>query len=234
MSTDKHYNPAIYQRLQALVAQRDWQGIFVYIDSLSNAQFRTAGYILAERFIPQLDEADVWAITQELTDKNSKAFLVTMMKAISLRLKEGTMHLRSNGSRSFLAQVQGNEEDKKKVIATLVPVLTEPDDISWLLRKLAVEEGRPRMVHLINVQTLAASYVLFHTLHHIDHDANLLTRTALYLMRRGDALGFNLASLLKAYYGLDALKGTFSLNIQPYQLARLSADYRAFCQAMNL
>ena len=54
------------------------------------------------------------------------------------------------------------------------------------------------------------------------------------LMRRGDALGFNLASLLKAYYGLDALKGTFSLNIQPYQLARLSADYRAFCQAMNL
>ena len=234
MSTDKHYNPAIFQRLQQLAAQRDWQGISLYIDSLSNAQFRTAGYIIAERIVPMLDEADTWAITQELAAKNSKAFLVTMMKAVSLRLQEGTLHLRSNGSRAFFAQVQGNEEDKRKVIANLVPIFTEPDDINWLLRKLAVEEGRPRIAYLINIPTLAASYALFRTLHYVDHDTTLLTRTALYLMRRGDALGFNLASLLKAYYGLEALKGTFSLTIQPYQLARLSSDYKAFSQAMNL
>ena len=87
---------------------------------------------------------------------------------------------------------------------------------------------------LLTIPTLAAGYTLFRTLHYVDHDIPLLTRTALYLMRRGDALGFNLASLLKAYYGLESLKGTFSLTIQPYQLARLSADYKAFCQAMNL
>ena len=231
---DKHYNPAIYQRLQQLAAQRDWQGISLYIDTLSNAHFRTAGYIIAERIVPVLDEVDTWSITLMLTAKNSKAFLVTMMKTVSQRLQEGTLHLHSNGSRAFLAQVQGNEVDKQKVIANLVPVLTEPDDVAWLLRKLSVEEGRPRIAHLITIPTLSASYVLFRTLHYVDHDTPLLTRTALYLMRRGDALGFNLASLLKAYYALESLKGTFSLTIQPYQLARLSADYKAFCQAMNL
>ncbi|MBQ8050937.1 MAG: hypothetical protein IJ197_05115 [Bacteroidaceae bacterium] len=234
MSTDQHYNPAIYQRLQTLAALRDWQGIFLYIKSLSNAQFRTAGYIVGERIVPRLEEADVWALASELTAQNAKAFLVTMMKAIALRLQNGTMHLRSNGSRTFFSLVQAVEEDKKKVIATLVPIIKEPDDISWLLRKLSVEEGRSRISYLISIPTLAASYTLFRTLHYVEHDTPLLMRTALYLIRRGDALGFNLASLLKTYYGLDALNGTFSLRIQPYQLARLNADYQAFCHAMNL
>jgi hypothetical protein len=48
-------------------------------------------------------------------------------------------------------------------------------------------------------------------------------------MKRGDGLSFNLASLIKAYFGLDELKGTFSLRLKPYELARIESSYKAFC-----
>ena len=80
---DKHYNPAISRCLQNFAEQRDWQGLLLYLDGLSNAQFRTAGYMLGERTIPELDESDMWTLISSLVAHNAKAFLVTMMKAVA-------------------------------------------------------------------------------------------------------------------------------------------------------
>ena len=232
MSNDKHYNPAICQHLQRYVGQSDWQGLFSYLDGLSHSHFRTAGYILGEHILPQLDEAAAWTLARVLAEHDARAFLVTMTKAIALRLGRGEMHLRSNASRAFLAYIKGNDIDSQKAMATLLPVLESPDDIAWLFRKLDIEEGLPRLPLLLRVPTLAAGYVLFQTLHHLEHDRPMLVRVASFLMKRGDALGFNLASLLRTYYGLDEVLGTFALRIEPYQLARLNANYEAFCTAM--
>jgi hypothetical protein len=56
---------------------------------------------------------------------------------------------------------------------------------------------------------------------------------AYFLMKRGDALSFNLASLMKEYFGLEEMKGTFSLRLKPFELARLETSYRAFCDKMG-
>ena len=231
---DKHYNPAISRCLQNFAEQRDWQGLLLYLDGLSNAQYRTAGYMLGERTIPELDESDMWTLISSLVAHNAKAFLVTMMKAVAVRLKIGTLSLRSSGSRAFFAMVCNNEVDRQKVLTELLPVVESPEDVSWLLGKLGVEEGRERLAALLRVQTTAANYALFRTLHYIEHERPLLVRTARFLMQRGDAMGFNLASLIKTYYGLDEVTGTFSLHIEPYELARLSNSYEAFRRAMLL
>ena len=233
MANDKHYNPAIHQRLQQYAGQRDWQGLSVYLDSLSNARHRTAGYILGELILPHLDEQDTWTMVQALVMHDSRAFLVTLMKAVALRLSRGELHLRSNASRAFLNQIKGNDIDCQKSLSTLLPVLDQPDDIAWLFRKLEVGEGHPRLSLLLRTPILAAGYALFQTLHHVDHDRPMLVRVVTFLMKRGDALGFNLASLLRTYYGLDEVQGTFALRIEPYQLARLNDNYEAFCQAMR-
>ena len=234
VAMDKHYDASILKRVEMLVGESDWQGLVDYVDGLSNARFRTAGYMIGERIVPKLDETAVWQLTMRLTEHNSKAFLVTMMKAVALRLRQGTMLLRSSGSRAFLAMVRENEVDRQKVMTELLPVVENHEDVGWLLGKLGVEEGRERLVALLRVPTTAAAFTLFRTLHYIEHDRVMLVRTARFLMQRGDAMGFNLASLVRTYYGLDEVTGTFSLHIEPYELARLANSYDAFRRAMQL
>ena len=230
---ESHYNPAIAQRLQTLAAQRQWQGFLVYLDNLSNAQFRTAGYIIGERLLPTLPERETWQLSHTLIAHNSKAFLVTLLKAIGQGLSQGKLHLRSEECRRLMKHLSANSIDVQKTLQQLLPVLKRPEEVQWLLRHLAVEEGTSRVPHLVRVATLPASYVLFRTLRFADHDRPLLLRVARFLVHRGDGLAFNLASLIRTYYGLDEVQGTFSLRIEPYQLARLDTSYEAFCQTLK-
>ena len=190
--------------------------------------------MLGELILPVLDENDAWAMALELVRYDSRAFLVTMLKALTERYQNAGLNLRSSGARTFFAYVSENEIDAKKTLERMLPVLRTSDDVAWLLRKLHVEEGLPRLSHLVNVATLPCSYALFVTLHHADPERPLLIRIVRFLMRRGDALGFNLASLLRTCYDLVEINGTFSLHLQPYQLARIENSYEAFCQAMKL
>ena len=56
---------------------------------------------------------------------------------------------------------------------------------------------------------------------------------AYFLMKNGDAMSFNLASLMKTYFALNELKGTFSLSLKPFELARIESSFEAFRNAMS-
>ena len=233
MGNDKHYNPAIGISLQAIVGNRDWLGLLSYLDTLSNAQFRTAGYMLGEQFAPLLSEEDFWKMSSELVLYNSRAFLVTMTKAARMRLSDGTLHLHTDGVAAFGKQLRGNETDVKKTLQQLLPVIKAPNDIEWLMNQLGVENGRERAKHLLRVETPAAAFVLCRSLRYVEHDRPFLIRVATFLVKRGDGLGFNIASFLRTLYALEEVKGTFSLRLQPYQLARLETSYPAFCEVVK-
>lgn len=233
MSNDKHYEPGIYRRLQGLTAQKDWEGLKNYLTGLSNAQFRTAGYMLGERIVPELAEANTWELVGELVVFQPKAFLVTMLKAIAEGLRKGRLHLHSVGCKEFLTLVGRNVTDTQKTLLWLLPEAGRAEDIGWLFRKTGVEEGEPRIPYLLRTPTFASAYALFQTLRHAEHDRALLVRTARLLMKRGDGLAFNLASLLRTYYGLEEVAGTFSLRVEPYQLARIESSFDAFCEVMR-
>ena len=183
--------------------------------------------------MPELCEEDVWELTMVLTQYNSKAFLGTMLKALVERLQRGTLDLHSTGGGSFLTLIASNELDRQKTLAALLPAMKTADDVQWLLHKTGVEEGRERMACLLRIPTMACGFVLLRTLRFVEHDRALLVRVAVFLMKRGDGLGFNLASLLRTTYGLEEVKGVFSLHIEPYQLDRLSNSYEAFSRAMK-
>lgn len=230
---DKHYTPALYGRLQTLATQRDWQGLSSYLGGLSNAHFRTAGYMLGERVMPTLMEADAWEMASELIRYNDKAFLVTMMKAIAEGLRSDRLHLRTSGCHTLLAQLKPNAINVQKTLVALLPVVERPEDVQWLMGKLEMEKAESRIALLIRIPTLPCSFMLFHTLRFVEHNRPLLIRTALFLIKRDDDLSFNLASLIKAYYDLEEVKGTFSLRLEPYKLARIENSYEAFCEAMR-
>ena len=230
---ESHYSPAIARQLQTLADQGQWQGFPSYLSTLSNAQFRTAGYIIGERLVPSLTASDAWELIAILTDYNARAFLVTLLKPIAQRLIQGSLSLSDEGCHTLMKRLAQNSIDASKTLQQLLPVLRQPSEVQQLFTLLSVEEGGVRVRHLLNVATMPASYCLFQTLRYADHDRPFLLRVTRFLVRRGDGLAFNLASLLRTYYGLDEVQGTFSLNIEPYQLARLATSYEAFCQAMR-
>ena len=79
----------------------------------------------------------------------------------------------------------------------------------------------------------AAAFVLLRALRYEEADRELLLRVARFLLRRGDALSFNVASLMRLSFGLDELRGTFSLQLQPWQLDKMEQDWAYFSRQMN-
>ncbi len=228
-STDKHYNPAIEARLRGLIASRDWTGVLRYLATLSHSSFRTAGYMLGETLMQPLSDTDFWTFAEALVRSNSKAFLVTLLKGAILR----GVDVDSAGFASFCAAIREGETDVRKTLLLLLPQMSDPQSVSTLFSLLDVADAEKRVSFLLRVPTPAASFVLLLTLRSLDHNRQVLLRTVAYLMKRGDDRSFNLASLLKTYFGLEEVRGTFSRPVEPYQLARLDSSYEAFCEALN-
>ena len=67
----------------------------------------------------------------------------------------------------------------------------------------------------------------------VEHDRDLLARCCRVLMKRGDALSFNLASVAKVYFDLPQVKGTFSLSLSPFQLGWLETSFENFKKVMQ-
>lgn len=226
---EKHYNPILAVRLRTLVDGRQWLDIPAYLSTLSHSQFRTAGYILGEKIMPQLDADAFWTLAKTLVDYNAKAFLVTLLKG----WMQSSIPLRCPSSHAFFSSLQGSEEDQRKTMQVLLPVLTDISLIEWLESTIHFTDARKRVACYLNTITIHSGYLLLQALHQLDDDRALLVRTTHFLMKRGDGLSFNLASLFCTFFGLDEVKGTFSLRIQPFQLARLASDFGAFSTTLN-
>lgn len=227
---EKHYNPAIAARLRTLVDGRQWSLIPPYLDGLSNSLFRTAGYMLGETLMPQLSDVEFWELASQLIVYKPKAFLVTLLKSWV-----SSMNIRSlTPIPSFFSTLKGREEDQRKTLQVLLPSLKDPLLIEELMQTMGATSIHFRINTFLRTITPATSFLLLKALHEVEDDRSLLVRTTYYLIKQGDDLSFNLASLLRTYFGLEEVKGTFSLRLQPFELSRLAADYSAFQKAMAL
>lgn len=233
MSADKHFNSVVHQNLQRLICNEDTTALFAYLDSLSNSLFRTAGYILGERILVEVESSLFWRLFIRLVQHNSKAFLVTCLKSLVCRLRENTVSVQDDGLEVLCDFLSQNEIDTQKTLFTLLPEMTTVNHVKLLFRLLKISDQASWIPFLIRTKTIYAYFVLFSSLRFIEHDHDRLVRIAYYLIKNGDSMSFNLASLIKTYFGLDEIKGTFSLNLKPYELARIETSFDAFRQAMH-
>ena len=229
MIKDIHYSVQIDRRMRPFVEAADFNGLLEVMDSFSNSQFRTAVYMLGERFALEMPEESFWNLFAVLLQKNAKAYLIVMLKPLAERMERGETGI-ADLRFEALCQLM-NKVDIQKSIVFLLPYLKSDEQVRRLFGCFALE-AQEWIPYLIKVNTLPCAYVLFSSLRYIEHERDYLLRIAYYLMKRGDGLSFNLASLMKAYFGLDELKGTFSLQLKPFELARLETSYKAFCDKM--
>lgn len=228
-------NPVIMSRLEVFFRTGDWNGLTGYLDGLSNRDFRCAGAAIGERMMTVVADEVFWAAFRALLVYHSKAFLVTMLKAVPVRKKNGGFTLRHDGFQAVAdyLNTDGSEVDRAKFIGFMLKVFTdEVDEVEYLLSVLHVDHPRVRLDFLLKGEGLASYYLLFRAMRQLEHDRDLLVRCCVYLMKKGDSLSFNLASVSKVYFDLPQVKGTFSLRLNPYQLGHLEASFASFKKVM--
>lgn len=228
---DRHYSKTIEQHLLQPLRDADSDGLVRLLSSFSRSEQRTAGYMLGERLLLDCPSELYWQMTEALVRYDSKAYLITLMKTFLLRLGRGTSSLSDVPFGRLAAGF--NEVERQKVALLLLPELEQPKQVEHLFQLLGLAKGREQLVYLIRVDTLPCLFLLLRSLRYIEHDRAEVLKVARQLMKRGSGSSFNLASIVKVAFGLDELSGTFSLRLQPYQIARLEQSYEAFCQSVG-
>ena len=228
---DRHYSKTIEQHLLQPLKDADSEGLVRLLSSFSRSEQRTAGYMLGERLLLDCPAELYWQMTEALVCYDSKAYLITLMKTFLLRLSRGTASLSDVPFGRLAAGF--NEVERQKVALLLLPELEQPKQVEQLFQLMGLAKGREQLVYLIRVDTLPCLFLLLRSLRYVEHDRAEVLKVARQLMKRGTAGSFNLASIIKVAFGLDELLGTFSLRLQPYQIARLEQSYEAFCQSVG-
>jgi hypothetical protein len=228
---DRHYSKTIEQHLLQPLKDADSEGLVRLLSSFSRSEQRTAGYMLGERLLLDCPAELYWQMTEALVCYDSKAYLITLMKTFLLRLSRGTASLSDVPFGRLGAGF--NEVERQKVALLLLPELEQPKQVEQLFQLLGLAKGREQLVYLIRVDTLPCLFLLLRSLRYIEHDRAEVLKVTRQLMKRGSGSSFNLASIVKVAFGLDELSGTFSLRLQPYQIARLEQSYEAFCQSVG-
>lgn len=213
----------------------DWEGLRNYLTRLSHKDFQSAGQYIGCVLMPSVDENTFWTAFYCLVDYHSKAFLMTLLKSVPQRMAEGTFNLQHNGFivLSNYLNTKHADIDKGKIIRFLLTVIQSVEDIEYLLIRLKVDSLKDRLDYLLRGSTLASYYMLFKTLRELEHDRNILMRSAAFLMKKEDSLAFNFVSLMKVYFDLPEIKGTFSLRINPYEIGRAEASFDSFVKILD-
>lgn len=187
--------------------------------------------MLGERLLCDCPTDVFWRMTEALVRYDSRAYLITLSKTFLVRLGRGTAAL---SDEPFVRLAAGfNEVERQKVALLLLPALGQPKQVEQLFGLLGIPKGREQLVYLVRIDTLPCLFLLLRSLRYIEHDREEVLRVARQLMKRGTGSSFNLASIIKVAFDLDELRGTFSLRLQPYQIARLEQSYEAFCGSVE-
>lgn len=219
----------------------DPEALLLYLKSLSNSQFRRASAELGEHVLVEVGTDCFWSVFQTLFRDNRKAYLGTLLKALATRIANEntssntiTAETDAFDNEDFAALCnEMNETDRKKLLLSILPHLHSPALAERFFRQCGLMESSTWIPFLLQVRTAPCAFLLLKSLRYVEHDRALLIRTCHFLIKNGDCISFNLASLMRASFGLEEVKGTFSLNLKPYQLNRIEQNYDAFLSVIR-
>jgi hypothetical protein len=226
---------ALRTRLSSHLALCRFDALRDHLLALRNAEFRAASVVLAEaNFWTSLSDEAFWSAFRTLCRADSRAFLGTLLKAAVGRRKRGGLQWTAPDFLGFCRE-DATAIDRRKMLEALLPLASTPEEAESLLGELWHREDgeKVRAAQLFRAATPPTYFLLFKTLRHFEDDKNYLRRVALELMRRGDKAAFNLAGMLREYFALGELPGTFALQLPPYELSRLDSRYDAFLKILN-
>ena len=228
------FNPAVMRNITSFAREKNWQGLASYFSGLSNTDFRTACNMMANDLMPQWEENDYWDCFMVLFNSNPKAWLVTMLKAAVKKYNEGTLSFSGDTFKRLCRSIrqENRKIDESKLLRNILPILKMPEEIETIFSFLQLED-KTAARYLTDCDTMPCYFVLFQKMRRMDNSPEYLSLLCAELLRKGGDKAFNFVSMIKNYFDLSAVKGVFSLKINPYELSRLDSSFELFCQMLN-
>lgn len=231
MTTLRRHNPVLRSRLSALLASDDATTLSQALGRLSNADARTAGYLLAEELFPAMSDGERFMqFFLATVPLNAKAYLGTFLKGAVRLTRQQVLTLSERQWEEYAALA--GPIDCRKLLEVLLPVATDADAVEHLMELFARGSTADRATLLIAAATPPCYYRLMCLLRTCEEDRALLTHVAILLIRLDRPIAFAMASILYHYFGLDSLPATFSLRLEPYELSRLDTSPETFYKTL--
>lgn len=236
MTGRHYYNPVLLNQINSLVQLASCDELVHYLQGLNHREKRMAALVLSDKVLPGVEECVYWRVMLALCQYDSKAYLITVLKALDKRYRDAAISLQGDDFDRVACffNTQATPIDRRKMLNYVVSMWA--DDIEYLSRVMQifqVHEVQERLGCLLRVEGVAAYYLLFLTMRTFDYDHALLTRCCRLLIKKGTPLSFNLALIAKQYFDLEQVQGTFSLRVLPHELSRIESSYEAFKEVME-
>lgn len=222
---------AIRDRLEMLVWRADLSSLGEYLFGLSNSNFRVASIVLADEVLVKLQGENFWRVFAYLSELNPKVFLGTCLKAAAKQYKNGSISVYSENLASYASYVveRDSEIDCMKFFRVMLGLIEKEEDFLEIWRIFDIEMPEKRIDIILRYSSnVVAYYEVFNECKRVQDNSDFLKRVCYVLIKRGDNLSFNLASILQSYFDLHGLGARFSLRVEPYKLSYIEASLHNF------
>lgn len=208
------------------VESKDWDAMRQQLSHMSNAEFRrTEGAI--RTYMLSLDNAIFWEMWLHLLQHRHQAFLSCILSIRNLA-KHDTIDFLCDEARECAAWVKKNIPDNViKILRMAIPQLQNEQQITDVFRLFDIDEETVWVSILIREDTPLSYYMLFRALQKAD-DPALSRASFITVIKKNNDMAFNMASIIKTYFGLDDVKSSFSLPVQPYELSHITHSFENF------
>lgn len=216
-----------------LITNRNWEALTQHLSHLSNMDFRKAERTIRESILPTLPSDLFWCAMLHLIKYKKQAFLTGML-AIDKILTRDSSTLQHPDARSFASFIaKEHPEAMAKLVNMALPLLRTEQQIEDLFSAFDIHDGRLRVASLIKAPSPLTYFALFKTLKMMPDNQDLVRKCCIHIMKSGSDQAFNMASILRAYFGIEGMKSQMSLSIDTYELNYLDRNYDTFLHILN-
>ena len=234
MHSQHTYSPVIMRNIRSYIQDLNFEALNAYFQGLSNSEFRTAGKMMSDNVLPQLDAEVYWQCFEVLYRQSPKAWLVTLLKAAVALYARNKLTFEGEIWNNVCTTIADENRliDERKLLQYVLPCLRTPAEVKNVLEVLLLSDEKG-IKYLVEQNTVPCYYILFQKLRGMDNEPDKIALCCAEVLHKGGDKAFNFVSILKNYFDLPTIRGVFSLHINPYELSRLDSSYDLFVQMLT-
>ncbi len=220
----------VEERLTVLASRESLDELGSYLLSMTNSGFRSASTLLAEKVLPKFRGENFWRVFSYLSLLNPKAFLGTCLKAAASAYVAGDVAFGGECLENYSAHLVEHEMkiDRDKFLRVSLPLLKDEEEFLRIWKMFAIDSPQKRIEYLVCCNSVVSYHQIFRECKHIQDNHEFLGKLCSALIKKGDTLSFNLASIIRSYFDLKGVRALFSLYIEPYELNYLDKSFENF------
>ncbi len=221
------------ETIRKAMEERKFDQLRTILEHMSNMEFRRMERLIRESILPSLPNDTFWQSLYHLITYRRQAFLSSIM-AVEQLAKNGTLDFDNEHVEQLYRHLTTESPEAIDKLASMaLPLLQTEEQIEQMFRCLHIDSPRKCIALLLKSESPQSYYALFKSLKHIPEQQELVRKCCIYIMKRNNDMAFNMAAILRSYFGISDLRSNLSLRIEPYEHSLLDRSYDTFLSFLH-